>query len=171
MRHAALLRLVAWPLTLVAALGLFGISINGTLALVASEVHPVAIGEPRRPMLPPAALVKPEEALVVTVALPEAVPAPSAIASSSVALQQVMVVSDGLVMHGAPGTGSTRVWVLQQGEVVDLLDRRDKWLRVRQRGLEGWVYAANTKPLPANATWSARPAGVSPSRGVSSWER
>lgn len=154
-RLSSYLRLAAWPLTLVAALGLFGISINGTLGLVASEVHPTIIGEPRRPMPPPVARVEPERALTFALAVPETVADPlpeTAAPLVHTATLQVMVTSSGLVMHGAPGAGATRVWVLRQGEMVDVLETRSGWLRVRQNGLEGWVYAANTTPVAAAAT-------------------
>jgi len=45
-------------------------------------------------------------------------------------------------MRSGPGTGNAIVATLERGVVLELLERRNKWVRVKHAsGTQGWIYA------------------------------
>jgi len=67
-------------------------------------------------------------------------------ASSSPAMDKMVAINRPEVnMRSGPGTNYKILWVLKRGYPLQVVDRKNKWYRVRDfEGDTGWVYASLT---------------------------
>ncbi len=176
MSVAPLLRVLGalkWPLTLVGAILVFGLSTEGTLSLVAANAHklskPVAarpgfnappvvqIGEIKltpvnhaAPSQEATAAVPSQGAASTTVALAAPFdtsiepPVPAAIATARIGAKAVN-------LRAAGKKGSAKLGVLAAGTPVAVLGANGGWVHVSYEGGEGWVYSTYVDGLDPEA--------------------
>lgn len=73
----------------------------------------------------------------------------SSASSSSSGLGHVVVTSSALNVRSGPGTSYNVVFVAQKNDQLSVLERKDKWIRVRSpQGQEGWAAEWLTSPAP-----------------------
>jgi curli biogenesis system outer membrane secretion channel CsgG len=72
----------------------------------------------------------------------------SSAASSSTASDEVMVTSSALNVRSGPGTNFGVVFVANEDDRFNVLERQDNWIRIRSaQGKEGWVAEWLTEPV------------------------
>ena len=72
----------------------------------------------------------------------------AAMSSSASGADQVMVTSSALNVRSGPGTNFGVVFVAHEEDRFSVLERQDKWIRIRSpQGKEGWVAEWLTEPV------------------------
>jgi len=147
----ALLPLIAWPLTLGAALLVFGVSSQGTLGLISAHLQPGAAKAATPTVaqaiirMPAPVVTTPQQAAARVAALGAgrsmtggvtAVPRNN---DSSVPTMQVN--TPGLIVHSHPFKSSPQVGTLKQGEIVEVRNKQGGWMLINApSGAVGWVF-------------------------------
>lgn len=156
----ALLKFVAWPLTLGGAALVFGWSANGALSLVADHVLSSSAVLRQSVATPPvvARMVPPTKMLAVPTALATRPLHPHSAASAApestppvASLPTMEVVANGLVVRAQAQKASQSVGVLRSHDLVDVVRQQRGWLLIRKGTLTGWVYGKYLRPVDGGA--------------------
>jgi uncharacterized protein YraI len=155
-----LVGLAKWPLTLSAAVLVFGVSSEGTLSLISEHVHTPAASTPAPARsavvvrMPAPATVAPQQAETRLAALSAGRALAGSAASPRPAIEAgiptMQVTIPGLVVRSHPVKTSPQVGVLRQGDVVEIHGKQGGWMLVHSaRGAVGWVFGKYLALKPA----------------------
>lgn len=155
----ALLPFVAWPLTLGAAVLVFGVSSQGTLGLISAHLQPTAAKAASMPVqavikMPSPIAITPQQAGARVAALGGGRSMIGGAASLSqndeASVPTMQVNTPGLIVRSQPFKNSPQVGTLKQGEIVTVRNKQGGWMLIDARGgAVGWVFGKYLALKPA----------------------
>jgi len=155
-----ILKLLLWPLALVGALLVFGISSQSLVALVTENAkvtsvswkHSAAAPVVSRTMLPTPTLAIPPTLATATLQAPSAEAAAIMRPTAPSSRPQMVVLSSGLTIHAKAKKSSAALGALRQKDLVEVLGSQGNWLLIRQGSVTGWVSRKYLRAMAAAAT-------------------
>jgi hypothetical protein len=150
-RITPFIKVVAWILTLVAGVVVFGVSSSGTFSLLSERVkasvptvtHVATVADNKPAPIPKLPLNASADAKVLPAVLTPTSTSPAAL--PTIALPQMTVTASVLNIHSTPG--GPVVGVLDHGSVVSVVKAEANWAMVTAaNGVTGWAYLQYLSP-------------------------